>query len=619
MCGIIGILAKNNINILLYILNGLKQLQNRGYDSAGISISVNNDLIFKTVKYASTSELLSIKKLENEILKDDLELLSNLNVGIGHTRWATHGSKTDTNSHPHISFDGKVILAHNGIIENYSELKNKLLKENIVFNSETDTEVISNLIAYYYQTEGVTFVEAIQTCLNNLEGTWGLVIINTDTPDKLYCVRRGSPLLISHNEDFVIVSSEQSGFNGKVSNYFILEGNDLCEISFESNKIQIKTNKKYTLNEALKDNFDLSPYPHDHWTIKEIEEQPESSLRALSFGGRLLDNNKVKLGGLEGHIEILKRIDNIIFLACGTSFNAALIGCSYFKELCQFNCVNVYDGAEFNETDIPNIGKTTLILLSQSGETKDLHRCIKIGRDSNLFLIGVVNVVDSMIAREVDCGVYLNAGREVGVASTKCFTNQVIILSLMSVWFSQIHDKNSNKRKEFITSLRQLPYQIKKSIEISKNSIHNIIDIVNKDNLFILGKGRSQYIAKEGSLKIKEISYIHSEGYSGSSLKHGPFALLSPEFPVILISPDNEHYTKMKNIYEEIKSRHSPILFITDNPRCCIDNRIVLPFNTKFGDLLSIIPLQILAYELAIYNGINPDIPRNLAKVVTVE
>ena len=614
MCGIIGIISKHNIDILLYILNGLKQLQNRGYDSAGISFNNNS---FETIKYASTDKINAITNLENN-LKNKV-ITNNINIGIGHTRWATHGAKTDTNSHPHVSYNNKVIIVHNGIIENYLELKNELISKDIKFASETDTEVIVNLIAYYYEQKNVTFIEAIQTCLNRLNGTWGLLIINVDEPEKLYCVRRGSPLLVSENEDFIIVSSEQSGFNGKVSNYFILEGNDLCEMYYDNGKLKIKTDNKYKLKNTINNNFDLTPYPYEHWTIKEIEEQYESSLRALSFGGRLLNDNKVKLGGLEGHTEILKRIDNIIFLACGTSYNAALLGCKYFKELCNFNTVTIFDGAEFDSKDIPRIGNTALVFLSQSGETKDLHRCIKIGQDNDLFLIGVVNVIDSMIAREVDCGVYLNAGREVGVASTKCFTNQVIILSLIAIWFSQIHNKNFSKRKEFIKDLRQLPNHIKKCIYLAKIIIPNIIDIINKDNLFILGKSGSEAIAKEASLKIKEISYIHAEGYSGSSLKHGPFALLSSEFPVILIAPNDEYYSKMKNVYEEIKSRMSPILFITNDNQCEIENSLVLPYNKKFGDLLSIIPLQILAYQLSIKRNLNPDFPRNLAKSVVVE
>lgn len=607
MCGIISILSKNN-NIKNIIINGLEQLQNRGYDSAGITYFNQK---FNTIKYASTNEIRAIEKLKIETKK-----IEKFNLGIGHTRWATHGAKTNNNSHPHHSFDNKVILVHNGIIENFDNLKYKLIEQKITFKSETDTEVIANLIAFHYQTNN--FIDSIKLTLDQLEGTWGLVIINTDTPNKLYCVRKGSPLLISQTEDFIMVSSELAGFNGLVSNYFILDRNDLCEMSLEDNKLELKTQQKYQLKDNNINNFNLSPDPFPHWTIKEIEEQYESSIRALSFGGRLLDENKVKLGGLEPYIQILKRIDNIIFLGCGTSYNAALIGSNYFKELCNFNSISVYDGADFKANDIPKIGNTALIFLSQSGETKDLHRCINIGKELDLFLIGVINVVDSMIAREVDCGVYLNAGREVGVASTKCFTSQVIVLSLISIWFSQIHNHNVNQRKEYVESLRKLPNDIKNTIQVSKENIDRILDIVNKDNLFILGKGISEYISYESALKIKEISYIHAEGYNGSSLKHGPFALLSEDFPVILISPNNIHYQKMLNVYQEIKSRNAPIIFIT-NVKTDIENSLITPNNKKFGDLLTIIPMQLLAYNLSIKKNINPDYPRNLAKSVVVE
>ena len=607
MCGIISILSKNN-NIKNIIINGLEQLQNRGYDSAGITYYNQK---FNTIKYASTNEIRAIEKLKIETKK-----IEKFNLGIGHTRWATHGAKTNNNSHPHHSFDNKVILVHNGIIENFDQLKNKLIEQKITFKSETDTEVIANLIAFHYQTNN--FIDSIKLTLDQLEGTWGLVIINTDTPNKLYCVRKGSPLLISQTEDFIMVSSELAGFNGLVSNYFILDGNDLCEMSLEDNKLELKTQQKYQLKDNNINNFNLSSDPFPHWTIKEIEEQYESSIRALSFGGRLLDENKVKLGGLEPYIQILKRIDNIIFLGCGTSYNAALIGSNYFKELCNFNSISVYDGADFKANDIPKIGNTALIFLSQSGETKDLHRCINIGKELDLFLIGVINVVDSMIAREVDCGVYLNAGREVGVASTKCFTSQVIVLSLISIWFSQIHNHNVNQRKEYVESLRKLPNDIKNTIQVSKENIDRILDIINKDNLFILGKGISEFISYESALKIKEISYIHAEGYNGSSLKHGPFALLSEDFPVILISPNNIHYQKMLNVYQEIKSRNAPIIFIT-NIKTDIENSLIIPHNKKFGDLLTIIPMQLLAYNLSIKKNINPDYPRNLAKSVVVE
>ena len=611
MCGIIALLQlSNDNNIINILLDGLKQLQNRGYDSAGICTMNDN---FSILKYASINDINSIKKLENE--KNNI---SNSHVGIAHTRWATHGAKNDINSHPHISYDNKISIVHNGIIENYSDLKIMLQNNNIEFKSQTDTEVIVNLLAFNYK-KSKNFLEAIKKTVNEMSGTWGLAIMNLDEPDKLYCVRHGSPLLISNDNELVMVVSEQSGFHGLVDNYFILDNNDICIITKKESEIVINTSNKYELQNTTNDNFDLSPDPYSHWTIKEINEQFDASLRAISFGGRLLENNKVKLGGLEDHKEVLKRIDNLIFLACGTSYNAALCGIHFFKDLCNFNTMHVIDGAEFTEKDIPKFGNTALVLLSQSGETKDLHRCIDIGKEKELFIIGVINVVDSMIARESNCGCYLKAGREVGVASTKSFTNQVILLSMMAIWFCQIHDKNSIRRQNYIDNLKELPYDIKKTIDISIANKDMLTKLLNKNNLFILGKGKSEAIAREGALKIKEITYIHAEGYSGSALKHGPFALLDENLPVILISPENEHYAKMNNAYEEIKSRHAPILFITDDEKCKYNNKIIIPKNKIYADLLSVIPLQVASVYLSIARGLNPDLPRNLAKCVTVE
>ncbi len=608
MCGIIGLIS--NEDVKLQILNGLEQLLNRGYDSTGIC-TLNCE--FSLIKYASDKKNSAIDKLKN-----NLEYLQHGNLGIGHTRWATHGAKSDENSHPHISFDNKISLVHNGIIENYVDLKKQLQSQGIKFKSQTDTEVIVNLLAFEYKKCN-NFMKALKNILLKMQGTWGLAIINRDTPNKLYCVRHGSPLLVSQNNNFIMISSEQSGFCGLVNNYFALDSNDICVISKENNKFIINTTNEYKLKDTIKNQSITLPDEYPHWTIKEIDEQFDSSLRAISLGGRLLDDDMVMLGGLENHRNNLKKIDNIILLGCGTSYFAGLLGVNYLKDLCSFNTVQIFDGAEFTNKDIPKIGKTALILLSQSGETKDLHRCIKIGKDHDLFLIGVINVVDSMISRETNCGCYLNAGREVGVASTKSFTSQCIVLSLISIWFSQIQNINKLKRNNYIKCLRKLSSDIKKSIEISKEYQDLYINILNKDNMFVLGKGKSEAIAKEGALKIKELTYIHSEGYSGSSLKHGPFALLDENLPVILIIPQDEHYVKMMNAYEEIKSRNSPIFVITNNNNCNVDNKIILPYNEIFGDLLSVIPLQLISYYISVKKGFNPDFPRNLAKTVVVE
>jgi glutamine---fructose-6-phosphate transaminase (isomerizing) len=610
MCGIIGFIGYEAA--ISFLLNGLKQLQNRGYDSAGICLLDNMSNI-KLNKYASTSQKNAIETLEESFDKTDE------GIGIGHTRWATHGPKTDKNSHPHMDMYNEIILVHNGIIENYLELKSFLLKDGYIFKSQTDTEIIVNLISYYYRQKKNIY-DSINKTINKLSGTYALCILFRNKPDNLYCVRHGSPLLVGINENFAIVASEQSGFCGNVNSYICLESNDICTLTKENERITMMTHKTYIDHKLNFSKEDLTPGIYEHWTLKEINDQIESSKRAISFGGRLLDNNKVKLGGLQENIDILKRIDNIIFLGCGTSYYAGLLGIKYFKDLCQFNTVQIFDGAEFTEKDIPKYGHTALILLSQSGETKDLHRCIKIGKETDTFLIGVINVVDSMIAREVNCGCYLNAGREVAVASTKAFTSQCIILSMMSIWFSQIKSINSNKRLQYIKDLRRLYLDIENTLKNVDKSCDKVLKLFNnRSSVFLLGKGGSEAIAKEGALKIKEISYIHAEGYSASSLKHGPFGLLDKGFPIILIDPIGDYSSKMENVYEEVKSRYAEVITITDNEECKRENTIYIESNKTYSDLLSILPLQLLSYKLSISKGINPDFPRNLAKVVTVE
>ena len=614
MCGIIACMAEN-CNQLLY--DGVIQLKNRGYDSVGIcTIQPNNQ--FTINKFASTKEIDAYSKLEG-ILHDHKES----QIGIAHTRWATHGAKTDINSHPHQSSCGKFVLVHNGIIENYKELKEFLLEKGYTFVSQTDTEVIVQLLSDLYSTNK-NINDCIRLLTSKLEGTWGLAILCTDTPDKIYCSRHGSPLLIGYDDENIIITSEKSGFTNKIGNYFVLKNFDICVAERTGNGVKIHTQNSYDLHKLSRAKDALTPDPYPHWTLKEIYEQIDSSQRAISMGGRILYNDQVKLGGLEEHIEQLMSIEHLIVLGCGTSFFAGHHGMYFFKELCHFTTVQLFDGAEFNEFDIPKEGTTGLLLISQSGETKDLHRCIEIGKKNNLFLIGLVNVVDSLIAREVDCGCYLNAGREVGVASTKAYTSQVILLSMIAIWFAQHKNINNMKRKQFITDLRQLSNDIQQTINYSVENIDKIVDTIFKDktSCFLLGKGRSESVAKEGALKIKEISYIHSEGYSTSALKHGPFALLDEHFPVVILAPKNEYYSKAENTYEEIQARHAPILFITterNDKMMDKENVLFIKENKTFGDLLGIIPLQILAYYLSISRGINPDIPKNLAKVVTVE
>jgi glutamine---fructose-6-phosphate transaminase (isomerizing) len=615
MCGIVACISDDKCVDMLY--NGLIQLKNRGYDSAGICTLQNNKFI--THKYASTQTTNAYTKLQQT-----LNVHNKSTIGISHTRWATHGGKTDENSHPHTSMNNIFSVVHNGIIENYKEIKQMLISYNYKFVSQTDTEVIVQLLDYLYllYKDTKSICEIIRELNNMLKGTWGLAILCSEHPNTLFCTRQGSPILIGHDSSNALIVSEKSGFCNKVQQYIVLNNLDICQITKVNSNIQITTSVQYTSLELDKNTECLTHEPYPHWTIKEIYEQPESSFNAINMGGRILNNSEVKLGGLQEHINELKSIDNLLLLGCGTSYNAGYHGMYFLKDLCKFNTVQLFDGAEFNSNDIPKYGKTALLFISQSGETKDLHRCIEIGKNHNLFLLGIVNVVDSLIAREVYCGCYLNAGREVGVASTKAYTSQVIVLSLISIWFAQIHNININKRIKYIHDILQLSNDIKHTLEYTDEKIDQLIQSVffKTTNCFLLGKGKSEPVAREASLKIKEITYIHSEGYSTSSLKHGPFALLDETFPVIIISPDDINYSKSENAYEEIKSRNAPIIFIT-NKKNQIDkhNVIYIKTNETFNDLLCLLPLQLLAYKLAINRNINPDVPRNLAKVVTVE
>jgi glucosamine--fructose-6-phosphate aminotransferase (isomerizing) len=352
--------------------------------------------------------------------------------------------------------------------------------------------------------------------------------------------------------------------------------------------------------------------------LKEITEQPDSVNRALNNGGRIENNVSVKLGGLDSCKSRLLDTDHLIILGCGTSYNAGLWSMDIFKSLDIFDTVVCYDGAEFNIKEIPKKGKTVLILLSQSGETKDLHRCIQIAKDYDLVTIGAVNVIDSQIARETDCGVYLNAGREVAVASTKSFTNQCVVLSMIAVWFSQNRGTSIEKRRKIISDLRNVAYQIQNVLDNEELCINIASILKEKGSIFLLGKGRDEAIAKEGSLKLKEISYIHAEGYSTSSLKHGTFALIEENLPIMIIDITEEHRDKNRNAYQEVMARNAFVIRFSD----IIDNKkndVIIENNTTFSGLLVNIYIQLISYHMALLKGNNPDYPRNLAKVVTVE
>jgi len=640
MCGIVGYISKPEINSNSHcidtILEGLTLLQNRGYDSAGISY-ISNHLV-ETVKFASTNTHNSLDKLTANI-KANINLKpseQSPNLAIGHTRWATHGAKTDHNAHPHQDNKSRISLVHNGIIENYAELKTELTNLGYIFHSQTDSEIIAVQIGRFLD-ECMSVSLAIENTVKMLRGTWALVIISITEPNKMWITRNGSPLLLGLEDDYIMVASEQLAFGNNITKYIILENHDIIEVSVQSNLGQSNLGQSnlvysshiihdYVINQKLETIIEKLPQEYAHWMIKEIMEQPASILRSMNNGGRIKSVISVILGGLDTNKEQLMQINHIILLGCGTSYNAGLWSMDIFKSLEIFDTVSIFDGAEFQIKDCPKKGNIGIILLSQSGETKDLHRCIKLAEDYDLETIGVVNVQDSLIARESMCGVYLNAGREVAVASTKSFTNQCTVLAMIALWFSQNRGTCIEKRRRIISDLRNLPAQMEKTLQECKESIRTYLphfqEIFQKytQTMFILGKGQGHAIALEGALKIKEVAYIHAEGYSTSALKHGPFALIKDNTPIIILDLDEEYRDKTKNAYQEILARNAYILTITDEQTIHHgSNRIHIEYNKTFGKILANSVIQLLSYYLAIAFDINPDFPRNLAKVVTVE
>lgn len=619
MCGIIGYLGDSSV--IEYILCGLRLLQNRGYDSVGLGLIMENHLV--SVKFASTDTHDSLETLETTA--SAMNFGAETKVAIGHTRWATHGGKTQINAHPHHDNQDRISLVHNGIIENFALLKKGLSKDGYSFRSQTDTEVIAVLIGKYLD-QGLSMEEAIHSAISQLSGTWALVIIHRDFPNKIWVTRNGSPLLLGMDDSFIMIASEQIAFGNYIHKYISIENHDIIEITKTTDSILYnKSLHGYSVQKKSDVVVETIPTGFEHWMLKEIFEQPDAILRATNNGGRIETNVSVKLGGLDQCRARLLELDHLIILGCGTSFHAGLWSLEVFKKLDIFDTVAIYDGADFGELDIPKKGKTGLILLSQSGETKDLHRCMQIAADYSLITIGVVNVQDSLIAREANCGVYLNAGREVGVASTKSFTNQCLILTLIAVWFSQNRGTSLVMRQKIIHDIRKLAFNIQSILDtVGDGTIFaSLIDrLCHHSSVFLLGKGPEEAIAREGALKLKEIGYINAQGYSASALKHGPFAMITDGLPIVLFDVHAKHREKIHNTYQEIAARNAHIIVITDDP---VTNRFdggtVLPIesNQTFGGLLANIYVQLLSYFIALRKGHNPDFPRNLAKVVTVE
>lgn len=614
-------------------MEGLTVLKNRGYDSAGIATMASTPgSPLAITKFASDGD----KADSIELVKQKSQMISEgHSTGIAHTRWATHGGKTDENAHPHTDSSGKIALVHNGTLNNANELRRELQALGHIFTSQTDTEVIAKLIGHKYGTDPHcrnNLKLATEKALQECDGSWGLGIMCTDTPDQLVVACNGSPLVIGVADDRTFIASETSAFNRYTKNFISMRDGEIGVLYADGRNLDLSRTQT-----APDQQVKLSPDPYPHWSLKECLEQPEAIARAMGYGGRI-GADRVFLGGLDSNHERLSKIRHMTISACGTSLHAAKYGERLMKHLGSFDSVCSIDAAETEPKDFPypdNVGETGLIVVSQSGETKDVVRVVKTAMDRDIPTLSVVNAVGSLIARTTNMGVYCNAGRENAVASTKAFTTQVTVLALMALWFKQngvsSADKRGNPSLEVTRlqeALMRLPITCGMALKTRDQCKEIAQRLIDKEHCFVLGKGYGEPVALEGALKIKEMCYLHAEGYSGGALKHGPFALIENESgkfgatPIIMIILDDEHAQQMRTAAEEVKARGAEVIIITDKASLAEDldeNPIVIPSNGPLTALGAVLPLQLIGYELALLRGINPDTPRNLAKAVTVD
>ena len=615
MCGIVGYIGHRDAKSV--ILKGLRRLEYRGYDSAGIALYDG-----KNVKVTKTKG-----KVDDLEAKLKTEKNNKGSIGIGHTRWATHGIPNDINSHPHYSNSGNLVIIHNGIIENYASIKKELEKKGFTFKSETDTEVLVNLIEYIQQKGNYMLGKAVQIALNEVVGAYAIAVFDIAKPNEVIAARLGSPLAIGVGNDEFFIASDASPFIEYTNNAVYLEDEEMAVIRLhkETRYRKIKDDSLFDpyLQELKLNLEEIEKGGYDHFMIKEIFEQPRAILD--TYRGRLnVNKGIIKMAGVEDHIDKFLNAQKITIIACGTSWHAGLVAEYIFEDLARIP-VEVEYASEFRYRN-PVIGnKDVVIAISQSGETADTLAAIKLAKNSGAFVFGICNVVGSSISRETDSGAYTHAGPEIGVASTKAFTTQITTLVLIALRLAKQKGTISNSLfKQYLVELETVPGKIEKVL--NNNDLTLEIAKIYKDakNFLYLGRGFNFPVALEGALKLKEISYIHAEGYPAAEMKHGPIALIDENMPIVVIATKFEHYDKIVSNIQEIKSRKGKIIALVtegdDQVKNIADHYIEVPSSLELlSPLLTTIPLQLLSYHIAVLLDKNVDQPRNLAKSVTVE
>lgn len=612
MCGIVGYVGKKNC--LPIVLEGLRRLEYRGYDSAGIAL-IKDGLLHTKKRAGKVAELKSLIERSNDF--------PSASVGMGHTRWATHGEPTDLNAHPHTDCTGTIAIIHNGIIENYIAIRTKLAREGHIFKSATDTEILVHLIEEVRKRTKDLF-SAVKIALREVQGTYGLVVLSTSEPDTIIAARMGSPLILGVGDGENFVAADASAIIEHTRQVVYLNDGEVAELT--AGDFNIETIYDKSIDKVVEEiSFDLAQIErggYKHFMLKEIHEQPETIRNGMR--GRLLaEEGAVKLGGLEGAKEKLLNAKRIIIVGCGTSWHAGLVGEYMFEHIAKIPTEVEY-ASEFRYRNPIVTSDDIIFLISQSGETADTLAALREAKTKGGTVLGIVNVVGSTIARESQGGMYVHAGPEIGVASTKAFTSQLTALALISIMMARAKGMPAADARLLTKELSSIPEKVERALQNTDHIKAIAEEFKNSQHFLYLGRGANFPVALEGALKLKEISYIHAEGYPAAEMKHGPIALIDHNMPVVCVAPKDAIYEKVVSNIQEVRARRGRVIAIANDDDKEIEGMAEFVIRVPrtygfFGPIINVIPLQLLSYYIAVARGTNVDMPRNLAKSVTVE